>query len=169
MSKPTLALAILLSPVLLAATHQAVLAQTEAPTSNSAALTESNRTELLNRGIYWYERYRFDLANQAFNRVLLTNPNQAEALKWRGLIEVRSGNMEAARIWLNKLTAAAGNANPHSRELSQVLSLATNNRQAFAEVRFLVNQTRTTNGCPSLKAFSTPPPWAKQPWITTCC
>ena len=91
---------------------------------------------LSNKGIYWYERYRFDLAVQSFNKILLLDPSNASALRWQGLIDLARGDIQAANVWLGKLQMLHGN-HPFAIELQQSIALAGEKRQPFAELRYL--------------------------------
>ena len=92
---------------------------------------------LTEKGVYWYERFRFDLARQSFNRILLIDPLNASALRWQGLIDLARGDVDASRIWLNKLVSVHGKQHPHSLELLQTIELNSTKRQRFAELRYL--------------------------------
>ena len=53
------------------------------PTQSIAAQgnQQTSIRALSDKGIYWYERYRFDLAVQSFNKILLLDPSNASALR----------------------------------------------------------------------------------------
>ena len=63
-----------------------------------AGRESSDVRALISKGIYWYERYRFDLAGQAFSKALLLNPGNAEVLKWQGLTDLAKGEVLTAGI-----------------------------------------------------------------------
>jgi len=102
---------------------------------------QSNIRALSDKGVYWFERFRFDLAVQSFNKVLLTDPNNASALRWQGLIDVARGDVQAATVWLGKLQITHGN-HPFAVELQQAISLASDKRQQFAELRYLADSEK---------------------------
>ncbi|WP_370260854.1 cellulose synthase subunit BcsC-related outer membrane protein [Limnobacter sp.] len=111
--------------------------------SNVAHAAISDRQEniraLQSKGIYWYERFRFDLAAQSFNKILLLDPSNASALRWHGLVDLARGDIQAAQVWLGKLQSVHGPNSPSAIELKQAIALAGSKRQAFAELRYLSN------------------------------
>lgn len=102
------------------------------------AVQQSNIRALNDKGIYWYERFRFDLAAQSFNKILLVDPSNESALRWQGLIDLARGDVQAASVWLGRLQIVHGNT-PASIELQQAIALATDKRQQFAELRYLAD------------------------------
>lgn len=102
------------------------------------AAQQSNIRALSDKGIYWYERFRFDLAAQSFNKILLVDPSNESALRWQGLIDLARGDVQAASVWLGKLQILHGNT-PASIELQQAIALAAEKRQQFAELRYLAD------------------------------
>lgn len=100
---------------------------------------------LISKGVYWYERYRFDLAGQAFSKALLLNPGNAEVLKWHGLTDLAKGEVLTAGIWLERLEKVEGPLNIHAIELRQMLRISTSKRQAMAEVRYLSETAATSD------------------------
>lgn len=105
------------------------------------ATQQSNINALSAKGIYWYERFRFDLATQSFNKILLIDPSNESALRWQGLIDLARGDVQAASVWLGKLQVLHGNT-PASIELQQAIALAGNKRQQFAELRYLADNEK---------------------------
>lgn len=99
---------------------------------------QSNIRALSDKGIYWYDRFRFDLAAQSFNKILLVEPSNESALRWQGLIDLARGDVQAASVWLGKLQILHGNT-PASIELQQAIALAADKRQQFAELRYLAD------------------------------
>lgn len=119
----------------------------------------ANILSVIERGIYWFERYRYDLATQAFNKVLLVQPNQPEALKWKGLIDLNSGNSSSAQIWLEQLISTSGPNHPQAIELKQSIEIATHKRQKVAEIEFLANRgSPPEQWVPDLKGLFSKPP-----------
>lgn len=119
------------------------------PTS-AQALTASEQTNLraLNdRGVYWYERMRFDLAAEAFNRMLLLDPDNASALRWQGLVNLARGDVQAAGVWLGKLRKLHGQS-AYTLELQQAIALESDKRQAFAELRHLAASEQVPGNLP---------------------
>lgn len=103
-----------------------------------AAAQQSNIRALSDKGIYWYERFRFDLAAQSFNKILLIDPSNESALRWQGLIDLAQGDVQAAAVWLGRLQIVHGNT-PAAIELQQAIALAADKRQQFAELRYLAD------------------------------
>ena len=102
----------------------------------------ANINAVLEKGIYWFERYRFDLAVQLFNKALLMNPNSAKALRWQGLVDVAKGEAMAASVWLNKLQNTYGNRHPDTIELRQAIELISTKRQLFSEIKYMATSDR---------------------------
>lgn len=96
-----------------------------------------NIQALMDKGTYWYERFRFDLAQQQFNRVLLIDPTHAPALRWQGLNDLAKGDVQAAQVWLERLKGLHGPSNAFTIELAQAIELGGSKRQRLAELRFL--------------------------------
>jgi tetratricopeptide (TPR) repeat protein len=107
------------------------------PSIPSMPSSASNISLLSEKGVYWYDRYRFDLAAQSFNRILLIDPMNASALRWQGLIDLARGDVEASKIWLKKIQSIHGANHPQAVELKQLIELNTLKRQQFAELRYL--------------------------------
>lgn len=100
---------------------------------------QANIRALSDKGIYWYDRFRFDLAVQSFNKILLIEPTNPSALRWQGLTDLARGDMQAAAVWLGKLQSLHGNNSPYAIELQQAMTLASDKRQQLAELRYLAN------------------------------
>ncbi|MCZ8015991.1 MAG: cellulose synthase subunit BcsC-related outer membrane protein [Limnobacter sp.] len=119
---------------------------------------QSNVRALSDKGIYWYERFRFDLAVQSFNKVLLIDPANASALRWQGLIDLARGDVQAANVWLGKLQITHGN-HPFAIELQQAINLAGEKRQQLAELRYLADSEKVPADLPKkLQALLPQPP-----------
>ncbi|HEX4880416.1 MAG TPA: cellulose synthase subunit BcsC-related outer membrane protein [Limnobacter sp.] len=102
----------------------------------STANQQENIRALQSKGVYWYERFRFDLASQSFNKVLLLDPSNASALRWQGLIDLAKGDVQAAQVWLGKLQSIYGKTAAQAVELQQAIVLASSKRQQMAELRY---------------------------------
>lgn len=100
---------------------------------------------LISKGVYWYERYRFDLAGQAFSKALLINPGNTEVLKWHGLTDLAKGEVITASIWLERLEKIDSPLNIHAIELRQMIRISTSKRKAMAEVRYLSETAPTSS------------------------
>ena len=111
-----------------------------ATVASSASYT--NWLALHSQGQYWLERQRLDLAAQSYNRILLMDPENASALRWQGLIELRRGEVQAAQLWYKRLLAVHGATHPAVRELAQCIELATTQRQRLAELKFQWNSPK---------------------------
>lgn len=121
------------------------LANAIAPSTAGVQQSQTEQT-LLSKGIYWVNQYRYDLAVQAFNKILLTNPSNSTALKWQGLVDMAKGNTRSAQVWLSRLKSEAGENNPDTIELRQTIELATSKRQKFAEIKFRANTEQARGG-----------------------
>lgn len=108
---------------------------------------QTNIRALNDKGVYWYERFRFDLAAQSFNKILLIEPTNASALRWQGLIDLARGDVQAASVWLGRLQVVHGN-NPFAIELQQAIALAAEKRQQFAELRYLADSENVPANLP---------------------
>lgn len=113
-----------------------------APTASIQASAPSAVQALIDKGVYWYDKLRLDLASQSFNRVLLIDPNNATALRWQGMIDLARGDAQAAGVWLKKLQSVAGANHPGSIELQQSIELGSTKRQRLAELRYLADSER---------------------------
>ncbi|MDH4395646.1 MAG: cellulose synthase subunit BcsC-related outer membrane protein [Limnobacter sp.] len=100
---------------------------------------------LISKGVYWYERYRFDLAGQSFSKALLLEPGNTEVLKWHGLTDLAKGDVVTAGIWLERLEKSDSPLNIHAIELRQMLRVSTTKRQAMAEVRYMSETAATSD------------------------
>lgn len=117
------------------------------PALATADAQQLNIRALSDKGIYWYERFRFDLAVQSFNKVLLVDPANPSALRWQGLIDLARGDVQAANVWLGKLQITHGN-HPFAIELQQAITLAGEKRQQFAELRYLADSEKVPADLP---------------------
>ena len=117
------------------------------PALATADAQQLNIRALSDKGIYWYERFRFDLAVQSFNKVLLIDPANPSALRWQGLIDLARGDVQAANVWLGKLQITHGN-HPFAIELQQAITLAGEKRQQLAELRYLADSEKVPADLP---------------------
>ncbi|HEX4856361.1 MAG TPA: hypothetical protein VFV28_06075, partial [Limnobacter sp.] len=116
-----------------------------APETSTAAQVDIRALD--DKGIYWYERLRFDLASQAFSRILLLDPTNASALRWQGLINLANGDVQAATVWLGKLRSLHGQS-AYTTELQQAISLASEKRQQLAELRYQASSEKVPGDLP---------------------
>ncbi|MCQ8895417.1 cellulose synthase subunit BcsC-related outer membrane protein [Limnobacter humi] len=139
-------------PVLIAV-HCLLTAMAWSPSAQAApataAVEPSNLQVLEDKGQYWLARNRYDLASQMFNKMLLVDPDNAAALRWQGLVELRKGEVQAAGIWAKRLQGLVGANHPLALELNQAIELAGNKRQAFAELKYLANSERVPADLPT--------------------
>ncbi|HEY1059913.1 MAG TPA: cellulose synthase subunit BcsC-related outer membrane protein [Limnobacter sp.] len=119
----------------------------------------SNLQVLEDKGQYWLERNRYDLASQMFNKMLLVDPDNASALRWQGLVELRKGEVQAAGVWAKRLQGLVGMDHPMALELNQAIELAGTKRQKFAELKYLANSERVPTDLPTrLQSLLDKPP-----------
>nr|WP_315597467.1 cellulose synthase subunit BcsC-related outer membrane protein [uncultured Cupriavidus sp.] len=126
---PTLAL-------LLASSAMPVLAADPAPAPASRAAPSRQMAQLLASARMWDARNRADMARGVLEKALLIDPNQPEALKLMGLIEIRSNRPVEAEKLLKKLRAVApGDAT--TQELEDAYRIATRDKREMANIRLL--------------------------------
>src|SRR5690606_37878149 len=95
----------------------AVGAQTSlAQTPETTQASDAERT-LLERARYWKARSRPDLAQEALERLLRSNPSHLQALHEMGLLAAQQGNVASARQYLSRLRSAHPSA---AREIAEL-------------------------------------------------
>lgn len=120
--------------VLLATSAMPALAADPAPASRAAPSPQM--AQLLAAARMWEARNRADMARGILDKALLINPNEPEALKLLGLIEIRSNRPAEADKLLRKLQAVApGSA--ATRELDDAYRIATRDKREMANIRLL--------------------------------
>ncbi|HEX4916895.1 MAG TPA: cellulose synthase subunit BcsC-related outer membrane protein [Limnobacter sp.] len=125
----------------------------------NTTVQQENIRALQSKGVYWYDRFRFDLASQSFNKILLLDPSNASALRWQGLIDLAKGDVQAAQVWLSKLQSVHGKTAAPAIELKQAIALASSKRQQFAELRYLADSENIPPDLPQrLKGLLDEPP-----------
>jgi cellulose synthase operon protein C len=75
--------------------------------SHPAWAQDNTSRMLLEQGRFWQTHHKPDLAAQTWSKLLLTDPNQSEALYGMGLIAVGKQQFSQARDYLARLRAAA--------------------------------------------------------------
>ncbi len=124
---PTLAL-------LLASSAMPAFAADPAPSSR--ATPSAQMAQLLASARMWEAKNRADMARGILDKALLIDPNQPEALKLLGLIEIRSNRPAEAEKLLKKLQAVApGSA--ATLELDDAYRIATRDKREMANIRLL--------------------------------
>src|SRR5690606_6777926 len=63
-------------------------------------------TTLIEQGKFWQERYDTKRAAEAWNKLLLVNPNNADALYGLATLEIRAKRIDGARSYLQRLRTA---------------------------------------------------------------
>ncbi|MEI7455788.1 MAG: cellulose synthase subunit BcsC-related outer membrane protein [Nitrosomonadales bacterium] len=90
-----------------------------------AATSQDTSSEVLLRGAKkWADKDRADLAKNLLQKVLLIDPNSADALAMLGKIELKNGKPNEAQRYLTTLKKVAPD-NPKTRELNTAYRLAT--------------------------------------------
>jgi len=124
---PTLAL-------LLASSAMPALAADPPPPSRAAP--SNQMAQLLASARMWEAKNRADMARGVLEKALLIDPDQPEALKLMGLIEIRSNRAAEAEKLLKKLQAVApGSA--ATLELDDAYRIATRDKREMANIRLL--------------------------------
>lgn len=76
-------------------------------TTFAADTTNPAMKALFDQAAYWHERAHDDLAKDALQKVLLVEPDNAQALYLMSLYSMQSGDKTAASQWREKLAAAS--------------------------------------------------------------
>ncbi|WP_373048358.1 cellulose synthase subunit BcsC-related outer membrane protein [Vulgatibacter sp.] len=101
-----------------------------------AAPAQSAREQLLENARYWEGRGREDKAIEAWEKVLLSDPRNADALVTLGLHHARAGRTAEARSFLDRLRSLApGHAGVG--QLEQALKLGSKSEDLLGEARRL--------------------------------
>ncbi|GJG96318.1 cellulose synthase subunit BcsC-related outer membrane protein [Cupriavidus pauculus] len=126
---PTLAL-------LLATPAMPAFAADPAPTPAPQAAPSAQMAQLLAAARMWEAKNRTDMARGILDKALLIDPNQPEALKLLGLIEIRSNRPAEAEKLLRKLRAAAPDS-AATLELDDAYRIATRDKREMANIQLL--------------------------------
>lgn len=120
--------------VLLATSAMPALAADPAPAARAAPSPQM--AQLLAAARMWEARNRADMARGILDKALLINPNEPEALKLLGLIEIRSNRpAEADRLLKTLQAVAPGGA--AAQELDDAYRIATRDKREMANIRLL--------------------------------
>ncbi|MBF7997726.1 cellulose biosynthesis protein BcsC [Rahnella laticis] len=76
-------------------------------TTFAADTTNPAMKALFDQAAYWHERAHDDLAKDALQKVLLVEPNNAQALYLMSLYSMQSGDKTAANQWRQKLSSVS--------------------------------------------------------------
>lgn len=76
-------------------------------TTFAADTTNPAMKALFDQAAYWHERAHDDLAKDALQKVLLVEPNNAQALYLMSLYSMQSGDKTAANEWRQKLSSVS--------------------------------------------------------------
>lgn len=98
-------------------------------------------SDLIDQARYWEQRGRYDLANEAWLKLLRTNPNNAEALAGIAVNEARTGQQAAAQVYLDKLKAAHPN-HPSINSIEGTIRQSSITDDQLAKARGLARQRR---------------------------
>ncbi|MCA3209222.1 cellulose synthase subunit BcsC-related outer membrane protein [Cupriavidus sp.] len=126
----------------LASTLALVLASTAMPalavdpTPASRAAPSPQMAQLLASARMWEAHNRADMARGILDKALLIDPNQPEALKLMGLIEIRSNRPAEAEKFLKRLRTVSPDS-PATQELDDAYRIATRDKREMANVRLL--------------------------------
>jgi len=130
-----------------------LLLQQPAVAQNGAVAT------LLAQGEHWLAQNRLDLAMPAFERVLASDPGNAQALAGAMQVQLLRGNRAEAEALLARLRQAVGHDDPRVVEAESKLRGALVDREALAEARRLAEAGRSAEAVARYReAFSGPNP-----------
>lgn len=127
----------------------------------SLAASEAVRSELIKSAELWEVRSRDDLAVAAYEKLLLIEPTNSEAMLRLGLLRIRENKMQAA----NQLVQRLNKIQPKSlaaRQLADAYRVATSDRLKMATIRRLAQTNQTAEAIRLLKElFPDGPPTAE--------
>jgi lipopolysaccharide biosynthesis regulator YciM len=143
-------LAIVLSQILIPGAFAANNGTTTRPTSYQEKSSSNLKDNLLNQAKFWHDKFQHQKATQALNRILLTDPNNEEALYYMSLWaseinQAQTANTYKARLekvnpdspYLEQLTRMQNMSNLSAEQLNHARSLSSsgNTSAAIAEYR----------------------------------
>jgi predicted Zn-dependent protease len=155
-----------LRALLLASTALAALAVPRDGAAQSAASpsTQSGTADairvLLDQANYWRSQFQDDKANEALSRVLVLDPNNADALAMQAQAAADNGNQAVAKAALAKLKSVRPD-DPRIPGVEQALKMAPVDPKALAEARDLARDGKPAEAVAAYRrAFNsdTPPP-----------
>ena len=123
--------------LLLASSALPAFAADPAPAAGvSPPATSAQMAQLLAAAKMWEAKNRTDMARGILEKALLIDPNQPEALKLMGLIEIRSNRpAEAGKLLAKLRQTAPGSA--ATLELDDAYRIATRDKREMATIRLL--------------------------------
>jgi len=105
----------------------------------AAAPAQSALDRLLENARYWEARGREDKAVEAWEKVLLSQPDNADALLTLGLHHARKGETRKANEYLGRLRKAAPN-HPGIAQLQQALRIGSESEDLLGKARALASK-----------------------------
>src|SRR5471030_448990 len=117
----------------------------------AADTTNPAMKALFDQAAYWHERAHDDLAKDALQKVLLVEPNNAQALYLMSLYSMQSGNKTAANQWREKLSAASPD-DPRLASLNSAKAMQSIPPAQLASARQMAAQGNVSG---SLSAYRT--------------
>ena len=97
---------------------------------------DSAADQLVEQAQYWEARGRYDLARDAWLKLLRTDKNNADALSGMGSLEARAGRPAAAQVYLDRLKAAHPNS-AAARDLQASITQASISQEDLDRARAL--------------------------------
>jgi cellulose synthase operon protein C len=117
----------------------------------AADTTNPAMKALFDQAAYWHERAHDDLAKDALQKVLLVEPNNAQALYLMSLYSMQSGDKTAANQWREKLSAASPD-DPRLASLNSAKAMQSIPPAQLASARQMAAQGNVSG---SLSAYRT--------------
>jgi thioredoxin-like negative regulator of GroEL len=117
----------------------------------AADTTNPAMKALFDQAAYWHERAHDDLAKDALQKVLLVEPNNAQALYLMSLYSLQSGDKTAANQWREKLSAASPD-DPRLASLNSAKAMQSIPPAQLASARQMAAQGNVSG---SLSAYRT--------------
>jgi len=108
--------------------------------------------QLLASARMWDAKNRADMARGILEKALLIDPNQPEALKLMGLIEIRSNRPSEAEKILRRLRQTSPGS-PATLELEDAYRIATRDKREMARIRLLSRSGKDEEAVKRLQAL----------------
>ena len=106
-------------------------------TGGNAPLTAANMTAtLFKQAQFWHDKQQLGLAKQNLNRVLLTEPNNADALYLMSLWSMENGDVVEAERWKTRFIQAAPR-DPRIQSLNDISDLSSLSKEQLNHAREL--------------------------------
>src|SRR5258708_4115997 len=130
-----------------------------ASTSPVALFAADNAEQiLLDKANYWRLKDRRDLAREALNKLLATNPNQPDALFQYGMLSIQQNKIPDAQRFLARLQRAAPGS-PRAADLENAIRTGKVGSNDLSEARQLAQSGQLSEAVEKYQqTFKGPPP-----------